>query len=231
MLFMLLLAGAIAQAPPQPVQKIKKVAVTGSAEMEVEPDEIYVNFEVREYYNKQKVKVDISTIKKEFLDQCAKAGISREDIRVEGMGGSAYDYWYRKRKKSEPDFLATVNYIIKFSSAAKIDELVPLLNDEATSNMYVSKISNTKMEDYRKQVKIKATLAAKQKAQYLAESIGERIGSALLIEEIETAPPVYYNKMAMSNTLMEASGEGGDSTTPFQKIKIRYEIRAEFELQ
>lgn len=221
-----------AQVTP-PIQKIKKITVNGSAEMEIEPDEIYVNFQLKEFYNKQKVKIGIDEIKKDFLESCSKAGIAKEDIRVEGMGGSGYDYWFWRKKKREADFLADVTYIIKFSSTGKIDDLVKRLNDEATSNMYVSKTSNTKIEEFRKQVKIQATIAAKQKAQYLAESIGEKIGNALSIEEIgDTSPPVFYNKMMLSNMAMDANGGGGENTeTPFQKIKLRYEVRAEFELQ
>ena len=220
-----------AQTAGQPPQKIKRIIVTGSAEMEVEPDEIFVNFELKEYYNRQKIKEGIEQIKKSFLEACAKAGISKDDIRVQGMGGSGYDYWYWRKNKRDPDFLATVNYIIKFSSVSKLDGLVPLLNDEGTSNMYISKISHSKLEDFRKQVKIQATQAAKQKAQYLAESIGEKTGPAIMIEEFGGSQPVMYNRMAMSNVAMETEGAGEESSTPFQKMKIRFEIRAEFELQ
>ena len=37
--------------------RIKKITVTGSAEIRVVPDEIYVNFTLQEYYNKQKSKI------------------------------------------------------------------------------------------------------------------------------------------------------------------------------
>lgn len=223
---------AFAQMTSQPATKIKKIAVSGSAEMDVEPDEIYVNFELKEYYTKQRSKIGIETIKKEFLESCAKAGIAKEDIRVQNMGGNAYDYWFVRKRKPDPDFLATVTYIVKFSSADKIDLLVPKLNDDATSNMYMSKISNSKMEEFRKQVKIKAMQAAKTKALYLTESIGEKLGGALLIEETDASQPqpMMYKAM-MSNMEMASDGGAPEPSTQFQKINVRYEIRAEFELQ
>lgn len=213
------------------LQKIKKIAVIGSAEIEIDPDEIYVNFDLKEYYSKQKIKTEITNIKKEFLDNCSKAGIAKEDIRVLGMGGNSYEDWYYHKRKSEPDFLATVNYIIKFNSTSLLDKLVPMLNDEATSNMYISKTAHSKIEDYRKQLKIQATQAAKLKAQYLAESIGEKIGVALFIEEVDGSSPTVYNRMALSNMAMESADGSGEPSTPFQKIKLRFEIHAEFELQ
>jgi uncharacterized protein YggE len=213
--------------------KIKKIVVMGSAEMEVDPDEIYVNFILREYQNNKKEKIGIEAIRKEFLEACSKAGIPKENIRVEGVAGNAYgDYFIRKRKK-EPDFIANITYVIKFTSSKMVDDLVPRLNDDAVANMYISKRTHTKMEEFRKEVKIKATQAAKDKANYLATSIGEKITGALLIEEIDHGP-IMPMMMKSANASYEMAGDaayGGETSMPFEKIKIRYETRAEFELQ
>ncbi|MDQ3681647.1 MAG: hypothetical protein M3352_01075 [Bacteroidota bacterium] len=45
----------------------KTTTVTGSAEMEVIPDEIYVQVDLKEYEKKGQSKVNIETIKKRFL--------------------------------------------------------------------------------------------------------------------------------------------------------------------
>lgn len=216
----------------QPQQKIRKIVVTGSSEMEVDPDQIHVNFLLREYHDNKKQKVGIDAIKKEFLSACEKAGVPKENIRVEGMGGHAYDQWFIRKRKQDPDFMATITYTILFSSTRGIDDLVPKLNDEAVQNMYISKMTHSRMEALRKEVKIKATQAAKEKATYLAESIGEKIGGALLIEEIDQG--VVYPLMMKSNVMMDmaegAPAYGGETSMPFEKIKIRFETRGEFEL-
>ncbi len=223
---------SIAQTTPQQL-KIKKIAVIGSSEMEVDPDEIYVNFVLREYTNNKKEKIGIDAIKKEFLAACEKSGVLKENIRVEGMAGNAYDNWYIRKKKKDPEFIANITYVIKFSSTKMLDDLIPRLSDEAVQNMFISKMSHSKMETFRKEVKIKATQAAKEKATYLAESIGEKITGALLIEEIETGP-VYPMMKTANYAMMDMAAEGaygGETSMPFEKIKIRYETRAEFELQ
>jgi len=83
-------------------------------------------------------------------------------------------------------------------------------------------------------VKIKSAQSAKEKATYLAESIGEKISGALLIEEIDQGPS-YPMMMKQSNMAMESMDAGapygGETSMPFEKIKIRFETRAEFELQ
>jgi len=229
-MFLFVVNGTFAQTVIQQ-PKIKKIVVTGSSEMEVDPDEIYVNFVLREYHNNKKEKIGIEAIRKEFLDACSKAGVPKENIHVEGMAGNAYGDWFVRKRKKEPDFVASITYVIKFTSSKMVDDLVPRLNDEAVSNMYISRKDHTKMEEYRKETKIKATQAAKEKAMYLSASIGEKLGGALLIEEIETGG---YMPMMMKASNMEMASDGaaygGETSMPFEKIKIRYETRAEFEL-
>ncbi|MBK8416581.1 MAG: SIMPL domain-containing protein [Bacteroidetes bacterium] len=123
-----------------------------------------------------------------------------------------------------------MTYIIKFSDTKSIDKLVPALNDNAVTNMYISKVSHSKMETFRKEIKIKSVQAAREKAIYLAESIGEKVGPALLIEEVDFGGP--QPMMYKSNMMMEAADApyGGETSMPFEKIKIRFETRVEFEL-
>ena len=212
--------------------KTKKIEVTGSAEMQVVPDQIFVDFTLQEYYNKQKSKIDIDQIQRDFLDRCTKAGITKDRIQIQNMSGFDQNNWYwRKRKKEQPDLMASTTYVIKFSNAADIDKLVNALDDNATQNMYVSKTHHSKLEEFRKEVKIKALQAAKTKAQYLCESIGEKAGKALFIQEIEggQAVPMYRN-MAMNKTMM-ADEAGANEGIDFQKITIRCEIQAQFAIE
>ena len=117
-----------------------------------------------------------------------------------------------------------------FTSAADIDKLVNSLDDNSTKQMYINRVSHTKIEEYRKNIKIQALQSAKAKAQYLCESISEKLGNAIYIQEIDNgyAQPMY-DRMAMSNMAMksESANEGID----FQKIKIRFEVRATFGIQ
>ena len=216
-------------------EKIKKIEVTGSSEMQIVPDEIFVNVTLQEYYNKQKSKIDINEIQKEFLQKCMNAGISKDRIQIQSMNGYDQSSWYwRRRKKEQPDLLASTTYVIKFSKVSDIDKLVNDLDDNATQNMQIVKTSHSRIEEFRKEVKIKALQSAKTKAQYLCESIGEKIGSAIFIHEIENGPennyPMY--KTMLSNNMMEGdSNQGANEGIDFQKITIRYVVEAQFAIQ
>ncbi len=220
----------MAQQTTAPEQR--KIEVTGNAEMEVIPDEIYVNITVQEYTENKK-KVDINEIRKDFLEACSKAGIAKENISIQGMNGYNNNGWYWQRKKKSPDFMASSTFIIKFSSGEQIEKLMSLLDDKSTQNMYISSTSYSKMEDLKKQVKIKALQDARSKAQYLCEAIGEKAGKVLLIKEVEgnsyVPQPMLMEKRMMSGAVM--ADEFEPSGLEFQKLKITMEVLAQFAIQ
>ena len=104
-LVIILLTSVLSQAQqtisiPSP---IKKIEVTGLAELEVVPDEIYVGITLQEFYNKNKEKIVIDQISRNFIAICDKAGITKDRIEVQNMSGfDNTSWWYRKRKKEQP---------------------------------------------------------------------------------------------------------------------------------
>ncbi len=212
-------------------EQVKKIEVTGSAEMEVVPDQVYIGITLQEYTDKQKVKKTIDAIQKEFLAMCEKAGIGKDRIEVQNMSGfDQTSWWYRKKKNEQPDLLQSTTYIIKFGSPAEVDKLVNLLDDHATSNVFVSKTSHSNETEYRKQLKTQALQNAKAKAQYLLEGVGEKVGGLLYVKEIEAGvAPMRMNMGFLSNTRVEETS--ANEGVNFKKIKYRYEIEAHFAIQ
>ena len=211
---------------------VKKIEVSGSAEMEVVPDEIYIGITLQEYYNKQKEKVDIDAISKNFLGICEKAGIGKDRIEVQNMSGfDNTSWWYKRRKKEQPDLLQSTSYTVKFTTPAEVDKLVNLLDDNATQNIYVSKTSSSKEKEYRKQLKIQSLQNAKVKAEYLLQGIGEKAGSVLYVKEMDFTQPEYpMYQMKMANTMMAGDASANEGIN-FKKIKYRFEIEAHFAIE
>lgn len=208
-----------------------RIVVTGTAEMEVEPDEVYMTFTLREYDNKSKEKVDLETIRKEFLKACSDAGIATSDIAVQQVGGNAYNRWWYLKNAKRQDFRATISYEIRFSGTSKIDALMPKLNDDALSNAWVSKNDHSKMEEFKKEVRINALKAAREKANAMAESIGQKAGRAIRIEEQGTGAMPYVNYRMQANVMMDEGGSSKAESTPFRKLLITQQVQVEFELE
>ena len=212
----------------------KTINVSGSAEMEIVPDEIYVQVNLREYEKKGSGKTDIETIKKKFLQLCKNAGIPDSLISVASYRGADRLYWLNKKKKA-PDMMAMISYTIKFNSIQKIDAIVEKLDDEATQGFFIVKTGHSNMDAFRRQLKIQAVKAAKDKAIYLAGAIGEKVGVAVSINEPTeyAVMPVYRN--AAANVKVSDSDQYSENTEyadiDFQKIKLKFEVQAVFALQ
>lgn len=219
----------------------KTIDVTGSAEMEVIPDEIYVQVDLKEYKKRGEEKVQLDKIKTDFLTNCKSIGIADSTIAIASFDGYNLAAIWR-RKKRDPDLLASITYQIKFSNTKLIDQLVDKLDDEATSNFSIVRTSHSKITEYRKQLKIQAVKAAKDKANYLAESVNEKVGEAITITEPEesTSSDVASGRykaasnLAYSNNLSFSKSEaygGYDGGADYRKIKLRFEVKVLYALK
>lgn len=217
----------------------KTISVTGSAEMEVIPDEIYVQVDLREYKKKGEDKVELDKIKSDFLASCKAVGIADSNISVASYDGYNMANIWRRRKK-DPELLSSIAYQIKFSNTKLIDEIVNRLDDQATNNFRIIKTSHSKIVEYRKQLKIMAVKAAKEKAVYLTESINEQVGNAITITEPEesTGSDILSGRFknnsnaVYSNSLLETKGYGiVDDGVDYRKIRLRFEVKVLYALK
>lgn len=212
----------------------KTISVSGSAEMEVTPDEIYVEVTLREYKKKGEDKKDMSGIKTEFLALCKSMDIADSNIVVSDYEGYSNYYYYRKSRKQTPDMYAAVRYRVKFKDMANANTLADKLDDEAVQKFDIT-VSHSRISEFRKKLKIEAVKAAKDKAIYLAEAINEKVGEAVKITEPGDQAVQGYARL-YSNTVSQARLNYNDdspdtSNIQYKKIKLRYEVEVLFALK
>ncbi|RAJ03976.1 hypothetical protein LX64_02853 [Chitinophaga skermanii] len=210
---------------------VKKIEVNGSAEIEITPDEIYISITLREYKLKNGKTVDISTLEQQLQKAVNEAGIAKADFTIENVFGYNNDYWWKKKKTAE-EFMTRKQYRLKVNRLDKINPILSKVDDEGIESVNVSSYNSSKMEEYRKEVKIKALQAAKAKAEYMLAAIGENMGGVLEVHEINTdnysdVRPVMYNTMAK----MSADRAVPESNIDFKTIKIRAEVNAIFSIK
>jgi uncharacterized protein len=211
----------------------RTITVSGSAEMEVIPDEIYVQVDLREYEKKGSPKVSLDQIKTAFLQSVRSAGIPDSAVTIASYEGYIANPW---RRKKDPQLFASISYQLKLNNSNKVDQLVNLLDDDATQNFSIVRTSHSKMIEYRKQLKIMAVKAAKDKAVYLTEAINEKVGEAITISEPMDISLYYKRANAAENSkyvntyntsVAGPQQEGVD----FKKIKLIFEVNAVFALK
>jgi uncharacterized protein YggE len=221
---------------PAPNPFPKTITVEGSAEMEVIPDEIHVAITLREYQKKGENKKELEAIRQHFLESCRAVGIPDSLISVAAYTGFNNYYQLRKKKK-DPNMMARIVYQVKFRSTSTMDALIEKLDDEATENFQVVNTSHSKITEFRKQLKIKAIQAAKEKALYLTEAIQEKLGHAITVTEPSEFNPIRpmtsigYSNIRVAGIERENADMYKEQEIDFKKMKLRFEVSVIFALQ
>jgi len=216
-------------ASSQTIDTRKKIEVNGSAEAEVTPDIIYISMSLKEYFrdNNNKKKVEIEELERQLQSAVLKAGIPQEDFTIDNI--SSYTNYWEKKKNIE--FLARKQYRIKVSNLSKFNEIMSAVDPKGIESSNISGYDYSKIEALKRDLKIKALQAAKEKASYLITSIGGTLGGPLDIQEINNE--YYPQPIYRANAMMKVS-ESMDASMPdidFKKIKLSYQMRAVFEIK
>ena len=222
---------SVAQAQSDEKPMVKKIEVTGSAEQEIVPDEIYFAITLKEYIGDNKDKVTIDKLERELYNAVRKIGVAEEDFRIEDIQSYNYD-WYRRNRPQREEFLASKKYTIKFEKLDEINRLFAYLDAKGIQSTNIDRYDHSDLEKYQQDLKIKALQNAKDKANYLLNGIGERMGGVLEVTEIYTgnAPTPQYKTMSYAR--MEMADDAAQAPPiEFQKINLQYEVRAVFEIQ
>ncbi|MES2417158.1 MAG: SIMPL domain-containing protein [Bacteroidota bacterium] len=215
-------------AMAQQVDLRKKITVSGAAETEVTPDIIYLNISLKEYFkdNNNKKRVPITELENQLYKAVLKAGIDKEDLMINNISS----YNNATEKKKNPDFLASKQYRLKVSDLNKWNEIIGSVDAKGIVYTNIDSYNYSKIEDLKKELKIKALLAAKAKATYMVEALGDKLGSVLDIQDVnnESYPqPVYRNyAMKASADAIEVAPE-----LDFKKIKLNYVVNTVFEIK
>lgn len=200
------------------------IEVSGSAEMDVTPDEIYVSVTLREFMFEGK-KQPIIKIENDFKEVINSLKIDYKLLSLESAYGT-FDYDYKTQKRGE--FLNAKTYIIKFSDMDKYNQMVMMLDKKGIENIHIQRTSHSKMEEYRRKVKVEALKAAKEKADLLLAAKGKQTGEIQLIRERDNNMGYMQPMYLKSNVAMDLNSESGGQPIEMQKLKLRYEIEAHF---
>ncbi|WP_316746344.1 SIMPL domain-containing protein [Pedobacter gandavensis] len=218
-------------AMAQQVDLRKKISVSGSAETEVTPDIIYISISLKEYLkdNNSKKKVDITTLENQLYTAIQEAGIPKENLTINNLSGYTV-----AQKKKNPDFLVSKQYRLKVGDLNKFNEIIGDIDPKGVAYTNIDSYDYSKIEALKKELKIKALQAAKAKATYLVEAIGDKLGSVIDIQELnnESFPqPMYRNVMMMKSSESADMAGAPAPEIDFKKIKLNYTMNTVFEIK
>ena len=207
----------------QQIDTRKYIEVTGSAEMSIQPDEVVLEIVLGD--TKKVPTKKLKDIESDFNAVLKKHGIKPESVQFDSASTGYWYYWWHRRGNID---MRTVN--LTLDGNTDIFALVRDLNKDWVNSIRIVKSDHKDMAAYRKQVKIEAIKAAKEKASYLLESVGQKAGGILSVEELpEAGNDVFVRQQSVSNEYIKT--ESNQAVENVEKIKLRYEIKVKFEVQ
>lgn len=217
-------------AMAQQVDLRKKISVSGTAEAEITPDIIYISISLKEYLkdNNSKKKVEITTLENQLYAAIQSAGIAKENLTINDISA----YATAAQKKKNPDYLASKQYRLKVSDLNKWNAIIGSVDANGVAYTNIESYDYSKIDALKKELKIKALQAAKVKASYLVEALGDKLGSVIDIQEVNNE---YYPQPMYRNVMMKAASMEADSAPApeldFKKIKLNYTMNTVFEIK
>ena len=216
-------------ASAQTVDLRKKISVSGTSELEVTPDIIYLSISLKEYLkdNNSKKKVDITTLENQLFAAVQKAGLDKDNLTIDNLSS----YNYATEKKKNPDFLVSKQYRLKVTDLNKWNEIIAAVDAKGISSTNIESYDYSKIETLKADLKIKALKAAKVKATYLVEALGDKLGGVIDIQEVnnEIYPQSPRINMMMRSSMADA--EAAPAEIDFKKIKLSYTMNTVFEIR
>lgn len=202
-------------------QDKKYIEVTGSAETTILPDQIMLQITIagKDQKGLDKAEKDLHKILKDN-------GIGEEAMQFESTNMYSWGYWwghYEEDAKSR-----TIKVRVTHSTGLR--KLAKDLHVDWVKSVQMLSSSNSEIQRLRKEIKIQAMKAAKEKAAYLLESIGEQLGGVMYVLEMPEESNYSYNNYA-SNSIVSAPYNSDNTIENSEEIKLRYEVKVTFEIK
>lgn len=227
MAFLLTTIMTYGQTNTQKTEEQPYIEVTGTAEKEVIPDEIYIGIIIRERYV-NKVKIAIEEQEEKLKNAVKSLGIDLTNLYLSDANAD-----YVKIRWQTKDVLTKKEYELKVTNAYTVGQVFQELEKLDITDAYIARVNHSKMDSLRKEVKIQAIKAAKNKADYLLAAIGEQTGKPIIIKENDFIPDqtvsnirVSGNRISKAMYLFDEDNDNND--IQFQKIKLQAQIYVKF---
>lgn len=206
------------------------IEVTGTAEIEIVPDEIYLEITLKERTEKGK-KITLDVLENQLKTVLRNIGIPEKNLSISDVNAVlAKTGWWSE------EIFSVANYSLKVNGAENLKQLFKNFKKLKISDVNIAKATHSDLVNIKKKNRIKAIKAAKEKADYLLNAIGEQTGKPIIINELANNNQTFVNANYLNNnanySMMKVRGSGfKDETVEFKTIKITSSIYVKFEIK
>lgn len=202
------------------------VQVYGRAEKEITPDEFYLQIIINERDSKGKISVESQ--QRDMIAALKRLNVDIDkQLKVANLSSEFF------KKKSS---VATAKYQLQLGSSAEVARVWQALDDLGISNVSILKVSHSKIDQLKEEVRVEAIRNARKNAATLAEAIGQQVGRCFYIYDSNSnvVPAVYDNRVLMRSAKDVATAEmqvEEEAPLEFKTLRLEYGVQAKFVLE
>lgn len=200
------------------------IEVTGKAQVEITPDIFIIKILISE--KDIKTKIPINETEQKMISKLKDLGIDvGKDLSIKDLSSS-----FQTHILAKTDIAVSKEYTLSVHSTKTLASVFTELEAIGISNLRIIKVDSSNIEEFRKEVKVKAIKAAKEKAIMLTAAIGQTIGRAMFIQENDS----WQTKARIENVAymyVPATAAETEKDIDFEKITIDYSVLVRFELK
>lgn len=207
------------QTPPQ-------IQVSGQSFMKIKPDHALINIGVEnKSLDASKAKAENDKIIARMIQVIKKSKIEDKDFQTQRV------HLYKSRDYQQKQDYFIANQIISIT-LHNLDDYENLMSDliKAGANTIQGvEFKSTETEKYASEIRAKAVLDAKKKADDYARALSQTVGKALLVsDQSAVTHPRVYN---MKTVALEATADMQEQTLAAGEIEISTHVNISFELK
>ena len=203
-----------------------QVNVNGEGSVKIKPDYaiISIGSEIKEL-DSAKAKKQNDDIIAKMIQVIKKAQIQEKDFQTDRINL----YKTREYQEKKDYFVASQSINITLRNLEQYEKLMSDLMNAGANSIQGVEFKSTKTETVASEIRAKAVLNAKKKAEDYAGALNQNIGKALIISDqsMVNNPRVYM----MKANAMSADAAGMEQTLAVGEIEISTNVNVVFELK
>ncbi len=198
------------------------VTVTGEYKAQFAPDQLTFSIGVHsEGEDLLKAKQDNAASVREILEYLKQSGVDAKDIQTQYLNVGVR---YQDQQRLQPRYVADQQIQVKLRQIGKFDEINTGLLQRGVTGINGPNFGYADAAAVREDARAKAVLNARERAQALATALGQKIGPAYSITDVDAPAynPVAYRMSAMSDEAGPGIAAG--------EIEIAHQVTVAFYL-
>jgi len=204
--FFLFCLGTVCSSNAQTMQHAPAlVTVTGTAKLYAAPDEVHFTININtEGQDLLAAKQQNAALTGKAINYLKSQGVEERHIQTQYL---SVNVQYRGRDKIDPRYIANQSIRVCLVDVSKFEEVNIGLLKQGITGINGPNFKSSKKEELLEKARLKAVVDAKEKAEALANELGQKIGPAYSITDVQNAGSgnlVYGRAMAMD--MSESSG-------------------------